>query len=226
MTICVITKGLYSTTRKCFLNYTVSQKTVPDPTRYHQAFEYMFILSKEAPATINLIRDQKNKHAGDANRGRGREPDGSLRIKSSAIKNRLIAEYSVRQNVWDVSIGWQKGSRDNIAFDHPATFPEPLAHDHIISWSNEGDVVLDPMCGAGTTCKMAFLTNRRFMGIDISSEYIEEICKPRMEKYGWNPSDPLRNKQISLFEIAKKPKVERQEQIDVWNDTSTKSLNL
>ena len=59
-------------------------------------------------------------------------------------------------------------TKDKIAFNHPALFPEKLAEDHIISWSNEGDIVLDPMCSAGTTCKMNWLNNRKFIGIDMS----------------------------------------------------------
>lgn len=68
---------------------------------------------------------------------------------------------------------------------HPAVFPEQLALDHILTWSNEGDTVLDCFCGSGTVPKMAFTNNRNFIGIDISEEYIESMCKPRLEKYGW-----------------------------------------
>jgi len=66
------------------------------------------------------------------------------------------------------------------AFDHPAIMPEALANDHIISWSNEGDVVLDPFMGSGTTGKMALLNNRRFIGVELSPEYVE-IAKKRIE---------------------------------------------
>jgi len=52
-------------------------------------------------------------------------------------------------------------------------FPESLARDHILSWSNPGDVVLDPFCGSGTTCKMAKLLGRHYIGIDISEEYCD-----------------------------------------------------
>lgn len=69
-------------------------------------------------------------------------------------------------NIWRYSVG---GKSNN----HPASFPEKLAHDHIISWSNEGDTVLDPMCGSGTTLKMAKKNNRKYIGIEISGEYIE-----------------------------------------------------
>jgi site-specific DNA-methyltransferase (adenine-specific) len=77
-------------------------------------------------------------------------------------------------------------TKDKIAYKHPAQFPENLARDHILSWSNEGDIVFDPMCGAGTTCKEAYLLHRNFIGVDMSEEYINTICIPRLEQYGWN----------------------------------------
>ena len=67
-----------------------------------------------------------------------------------------------------------------IAFKHPAIFPEHLAEDHILSWSNKNDIVFDPMCGSGTTCKMAYLNQRNYIGCDISQEYVE-IAKKRIE---------------------------------------------
>ncbi len=70
-------------------------------------------------------------------------------------------------------------TNDRGAFKHPAIYPERLAQDHILSWSNEGDVVFDPMCGSGTTCKMAFLNNRNYIGVDISEEYIN-IAEERL----------------------------------------------
>ena len=73
-------------------------------------------------------------------------------------------------------------TRDKIAFQHPAVFPEKLAEDHILSWTNPGDLVFDPMCGSGTTCKMAMLHQRRYIGVDLSEEYIE-IARKRLEAY-------------------------------------------
>ena len=74
-----------------------------------------------------------------------------------------------------------KSSTDKISFKHPATFPEKLVEDHILSWSNEGDLVLDIMCGIGTTCKMALKNNRKFIGFDISQEYVD-LANKRLEQ--------------------------------------------
>ncbi len=64
-------------------------------------------------------------------------------------------------NIWDYAVGLGGSTSDRIAFEHPAIFPEKLAQDHILSWSNETDIVFDPMSGSGTTCKMAKLNNRK-----------------------------------------------------------------
>lgn len=149
----------------------------PNGSRYTSIFEYMFILSKRKPKTTNLICDKKNIYAGTHSWGKRnmRQVDGTLKEE----KKPTIQEYGVRYNIWHYSIGKGNTSRDEIAFKHPAQFPEKLAEDHIISWSNEGDLVFDPMCGSGTTCKMAHLNKRNFIGIDVSQEYCD-IAKERL----------------------------------------------
>ena len=68
----------------------------------------------------------------------------------------------------------------NFQKKHPAPFPQDLVSDHIISWSNEGDIIFDPFMGSGTTAKMAELNNRRWIGCELSEEYCE-IIKQRLE---------------------------------------------
>ncbi|KKK92189.1 hypothetical protein LCGC14_2705420 [marine sediment metagenome] len=150
----------------------------PATNRYHQTFEYMFVLSKGKPKTFNPIKDRKNKWEGPWGRKTSRNKDGSLTEKKREIK---ISEYGQRYNVWYYSIGKGNSTRDEIAYKHPAIFPEKLAHDHILSWSNEKDIILDPMCGSGTTCKEAKKLNRQYIGIDISQEYCN-ITQKRLEQ--------------------------------------------
>ena len=109
--------------------------------RYSNIFEYMFVFSKGKPKTKNLIKDKPNKWAGSSTFGEStnRQKDGSL--KSSG--KRVVGEFGYRDNIWQINNGKGFGS-DDIAIKHPAIFPEQLAQDHILSWSNEGDVVLDP----------------------------------------------------------------------------------
>lgn len=106
--------------------YEKNSSPYPDKLRYNSTFEYMFILSKGKPKTINLIQD--------------------------------------RINNW-------------FSYEHPAMFPELLAKDHIISWSNNRDIVLDPLAGSGTTLKMAKLLGRKWIGIEISKKYCDIIVK-------------------------------------------------
>lgn len=134
--------------------------------RYEQEFEFMFILSKGKPKTFNCIRvpkiyqDKREKANGH------RKKDGSFTTLTFS-KN----TDKVKRNIWEyVTSG---GNSDKIASKHPATFPEKLAQDHIISWSNEGDTVLDCFMGSGTTGKIAKQLNRNFIGIEISQEYLD-----------------------------------------------------
>ena len=144
---------------------------------YWQAFEYMFILSKGTPKTINLIKDRENKDERSGDNGTKRLHDGTL-LK---LKRAGYSKYGRRTNVWEYLIGRGHSASDDIAYEHPAIFPEKLARDHITSWSNPGDVIFDPMCGSGTTCKMAKLNKRDFIGIDISSEYCK-IAEERLRQ--------------------------------------------
>lgn len=143
----------------------------PHKNRYFSGFEYMFVLSKGKPKTINLIKDKPNKWAGTETFGdvTRREKDGSLTNKGKKVIN----EFGVRTNIWRYKNGKGYATKDEIAYKHPAIFPEELAKDHILSWSNKGDTVLDCFCGSGTTLKMAKANNRNFIGIDYSEEYVE-----------------------------------------------------
>lgn len=140
---------------------------------YWQTFEYMFILSKGTPKTINLLKDRENKDERNGDSGTKRLSDGSL-LK---LKRAGYSKFGRRTNVWEYLTGRGHSASDNFAHQHPATFPEKLAEDHILSWSNEGDTILDPMAGSGTTLKMAKKNNRNYIGIEIAPEYIDIINK-------------------------------------------------
>ena len=130
-------------------------------SRYSQIFEYMFVFSKGNPKCASLICDKKNKWAG-------------YKDFSGKLKN-PVPEYSPRTNIWKYTTSF------NDKTGHPAVFPEALAQDHILSWSNEGDIVLDPFMGSGTTGKMALLNNREFIGIELNKDYFD-IAKQRLDK--------------------------------------------
>ena len=154
----------------------------PDKVRYSNIFEYMFIFSKGKP-NFNPICDRKNKTGGTKIKSATlRQFDGTL-TKTSAAKNNLnkiVKEFGARFNIWEISPGWCKSHTDSLAYQHPATFPEQIAHDHIISWSNESDTVFDPFMGSGTTGKMAKKLNRKFIGIELDKEYFS-IARERID---------------------------------------------
>jgi DNA modification methylase len=153
----------------------------PEQNRYYPIYEFMFVFSKGKPKAVNLIKDRQNIYSGQkvARNAHARMPDGSV-VSNSAMKNdpdRKIKPIGVRYNIWRITSARNANSSDS--GNHPAIFPEKLAHDHIISWSNEGDTVLDPFMGSGTTGKMAKQLSRNFIGIELDVDYFA-IAKKRI----------------------------------------------
>ena len=132
--------------------------------RYYQAFEYMFVFSKGTPKTFNALTEPC-KYAGYPTSPTAWDKDGQLQH----VRRRIIKDEKKRSNIFYYTVGNNNRSAKNTA--HPAVFPEQLAADHITTWSNEGDIVLDIFGGSGTTAKMAALSGRRFIHFDISSDY-------------------------------------------------------
>lgn len=148
----------------------------PESNRYPQTFEYMFVFSKGKPKTFNAIRDRQNKCFGMEIHGTYRQKNGTTIPRGKRWSDEMgIKEHGIRHNVWDYP------SEKNNTTGHPAVFPLSLAESHIRTWSNKGDVVLDPFLGSGTTALAAIETGRRFVGIEISSEYMQ-IAKQRIDE--------------------------------------------
>ena len=154
------------------------RKTNPIPNdtrqnRYIQAFEYMFVLSKGKPKTCK----EKSKCGGKVTNNTSQiKANGDSRTdRKEARKGMIVNEYKILTNIWDYS-----SVHKNEKTKHPAQFPEKLAQDHILSWSNENYIVLDPFMGSGTTAKMAKLNNRNYIGFEISKEYCD-IAEERLK---------------------------------------------
>lgn len=151
---------------------------IPTEGRYYNTIEYMFVLSKGKPSTLNFICDHKNLTEGQSkvkdkciNKGKNEKKDGEYIV---------TGEFSRRSNVWRYGTGRPSDLAKILAdtgLKHPAIAPEKLVADHIISWSNEGDLVYDPFMGSGTTAKMAKFNNRNYIGSEISKEYCDIIEK-------------------------------------------------
>ena len=143
--------------------------------RYEQSFEYMFVFSKNNIKTFNPLLERCAARGARKFRGNSKQNESSYSERKRKETTTTKREKQ-RENVWCFDVGNVSGDDKTI---HNAPFPEKLAADHILSWSNPGDLVLDPMCGSGTTCKMAKYHDRRFIGIEISKEYCE-IARKRI----------------------------------------------
>ena len=138
----------------------------PSSNRYHQIFEYMFVLSKGKPKTFNPIKDRKNIESGKIGcygRNTVRQKDGSFLER----KKKINTDYGMRYNIWKY--------KTEMKPIHPAQFPKELANDHILSWSNPEDIVMDCFAGSGTTGIMAYKNNRKFILIEMSESYCDII---------------------------------------------------
>ena len=150
--------------------YKKNTSGYPSPhLHYENVTEKMLVLSKNKPKTVNLLKDKKNRWAGTSNFGihTNRKADGTLKERGKSI----VAQFGIRQNIWEYATGKGYSSSDDIAYGHPAIFPEALARDHILSWSNEGDTIFDCFMGSGTTGKMAVKYGRNFIGCEIDEGY-------------------------------------------------------
>lgn len=165
----------------CLYDTMIFAKNNPQPLnhpRYEQTFEYMFVFSKGKVKAFNPLKEPC-KYA-------GRKRSGTRRHNSIAELNRIHTEGYVKAkktkgNIWYYDIG-ENSTLDKEAHIHEAIFPEKLAEDHIISWTNKGDIVLDIFMGSGTVAKMAYLNNRRYLGFDVSKDYCE-LAESRIAKY-------------------------------------------
>ena len=156
--------------------YMKNSYPFPPSNRYYQQFEYMFVFSKGRPLTTNIQEQPTVWKKGSNEISTTRKPDGS----TVAMRYEKGKEFRKMDNVWSINTGYMRTTKDKIAYQHPAIFPDRLAELHILSWSNEGDTVLDPFMGSGTTGKMAKQLNRKFIGIELDKEYFE-IAKKRIE---------------------------------------------
>ena len=149
--------------------------TSPQKRRYPNTFEYMFVLSKGKPV-CNQIVDRPNKKAGTRSTRTIRKANGYTKPMYADNRRTEIGTFGVRFNVWQLP-----PEQSNALRVHPAQFPVPLARDHILSWSNPGDTILDPFMGSGTTGVACVQTGRNFIGIEIDPGYAE-IARARIEK--------------------------------------------
>ena len=143
---------------------------------YTNCYEFMLVFSKGSPKIFNPLKT-KTVRQGQEMLPFNKKADGV----NKKTRGELKPEKTLT-NIWEYAVGFGGSTSDKIAFQHTAIFPEKLAEDHILSWTKAGDVVFDPMCGSGTTCKMAAINKRHYIGCDISKEYVE-LTKKRLKYF-------------------------------------------
>lgn len=158
--------------------YAKNNPTPLNHRRYEQVFEYMFIFTKGKIKTFNPLKD-KCKYSGRKRSGTRRQ-DQNARLKRINTKGK-VKDYKTRGNIWWYNVG-KSETKDEIAFEHSAIFPEKLVEDHLLSWSNEGDIILDIFMGSGTVAKIAMKNKRNFIGFDVSKNSCS-IAEQRIEEY-------------------------------------------
>ena len=147
--------------------------------RYEQQFEYMFVFSKGKPKTFNPIKIPSKNTGQKSTISHRRKSDD---LEKGSGYGKLKKKDKIKPNIWFYNVGNSQSSSDKIAYKHPAIFPEKLARDHIVTWSNEGETVLDPFMGSGTTAISCIDTNRNYIGFEISEEYCG-ISNDRIKKH-------------------------------------------
>ena len=150
------------------MHYIKDNVNFPEDVRYFSGHEYMFVFSNGAPKTFNPIKDRVNKWAGTVMHGTDRQPDGTT--KQISGKGKEIRPFGMRFNWWQM-----KNNGGDVG--HPAPMPYRMATDHITSWTEQDDTVLDPFMGSGTTGVACQKLGRAFIGIELDPEYFAIACK-------------------------------------------------
>jgi len=158
----------------------------PQSNRYWSDFEYMFVFCKGKIKTFNPLKIKKS--ISTMQRHKSKTYTNTIRLKSGEIvrgddnqikrlNKRRFEQFRNLSNVWYIPAGYGVGTKEKYAHEHPAIYPEKLAGDHIKSWSNEGDLILDPFMGSGTTAKCCLKLKRNYIGFEISEKYCKLIEK-------------------------------------------------
>lgn len=146
----------------------------PSIKRYTNDFEYMFVFSKGKMECFNPLMTECKLAGRGCNRNKN-----ALFYGQTADRPRdevtIVKDTKRLTNTWEIGVG----SKNKV---HPAVFPEKLAANHILSWSNPGDLIFDPFLGSGTTATMAVANRRNFLGFDMSDEYCK-LAKDRVNQY-------------------------------------------
>lgn len=140
--------------------------------RCTKAHEYIFLLSK-SPRYFFDSEAIKEKAVGGTP-GNTKPTKSGRQYAAGAYEHRTSAnlhtigarETRNRRSVWTIATRPYSGA-------HFATFPPALVEPCILAGSEEGDIVLDPFMGSGTTAASALRHNRKYMGCELNPDYAE-----------------------------------------------------
>jgi site-specific DNA-methyltransferase (adenine-specific) len=205
-----------------YMFYEKNGCNFPSTNRYYQVSEFMFVFSKGKPKIVRLIKDRPNIWSGESNWGKKTSRSGSDNLKHE--KSHITPEFGARFNIWRYNTGKGFSTKDEYAFEHPAIFPEELVRDHILSWSNIGDIVLDPFIGSGTTAKMAVIHQRKYIGIDINEEFVK-LSETRVKDHGIILNDNYSD-EVFINSLIEKQKLKVRKKIEKEEENLPKEKNL
>jgi len=161
-------QALYFRSIGFLVNTLVIDQHIPNRHlhRYGQTVQFVFVLSKGNPKVFHPIKDVPNASAGHVRPFNNRDVDGTQRYQYDPPP---ISDFRCRSAVWWISAGGH--SDGDITRHHPAVFNERLVKDLMVSFSDAGQVVLDPFSGVGTVAVVALKEGRRYLGFEISPQY-------------------------------------------------------
>ncbi len=159
--------------------YLVNKGHRKRTNRYYNQVHLCLCMSKGYPEFVHVIKDRRNKTEGQYARYFQRDFDGTVRVWRN--KSKFTPRWGYRSNVWQYA-AYPGNDRKFIPelSKFPALMQEEMADDLVVAFSRPDWIVFDPFCGAATTCKMALLRDRRYLGFEIDPKYYD-LSLRRME---------------------------------------------
>jgi site-specific DNA-methyltransferase (adenine-specific) len=141
-------------------------RSTPARHRHIRIARFIYVMSKGRTRTFNPIKDRPNVTAGQPLQKFVRAPDGRL-LAAEYAEGQYVQPFGIRTNVWKLKTARSDANTQG----HPTRMSEDLASDLILTYSRPGNVILDPFAGTGTTCKMAALLGRKYIGFEIDPKW-------------------------------------------------------
>jgi DNA modification methylase len=180
----------------CFQNEIIwSYRRWPTPATYFQRMHDTILFYSKGPKTKTFNVEYEPNSPSYEKRFKGKtqmlDPETGTRKITLEAESKGLA----RRDVWELSIiaGFKKER-----LGYPTQKPESLLERIILASSNQGDVVLDPFCGCGTTIAVAQRLKRQWIGIDITHLAITLIKHRLLDAFGDAASFEVTGEPVSI----------------------------